>query len=571
VAVLLGAYLAWTMLTVLPSPSRWHSSVVGEHADSLLNVSVLDWVSHHLFDWHTLWQGQFFQPHPLTLAYSDVVLPQSLLFGVLRPIAGAAGAFNLIELLAWMLALWACHCLMRRFCPNDAAAFLGSVGWNFSTVRLTQLGSFQFVTAAALIPVVLLALLRFIDRPTSVRGAVLGLSLAGVTVAANYYGPMMVIAVAILGISVVLFRRDLGLRRMVAPLAVGAAVGAIVMVPVWWQYQRLQEDPYFRRSPVAVYSTRPSDLVGVSVFNNALDEAPLLHTAGNPLYPGVAVAVLGLAGGVITLTQQTRRKVEILALLGVGAFMLILSGGDHYWRFGADWFRPYRFVSAWIPGFAGIRAPARFAVLFELALAVSAVTALGGIKARSKGAFKFIVVVAIVVVMLESRVDPPIVRVPDRREWTAVNDVLRGLPRGLTIELPVVVEARGGSIIEAPRMVLARRDGHPRVNGYAGYEPPGYQRMASAVNRFPGPVALAWLQRHQIRYVIVRTGTVGHTDPKVVERLHMFQPHLARPAIERLLTDTPAWVSRVRRLGDAILVELQWGGQSDRVRSLPSR
>jgi hypothetical protein len=197
--VLLAAvYVSATLLTVMPAPWRWNARIVGSSGDAMLNLSVIDWVSHHLFQWQSLWRGQFFQPHPLTTAYTDVVLPQAGLYSVLQPVLGVAGAFNTIELVAWLTSLCACHCLFRRWTTSDVVAFIGSVGWTFSTARLAHLDHFQLVTAGALVPVVVLTLLRVLERPTVARGAALGVSLACVTAGASYYGVMMAVASVII-------------------------------------------------------------------------------------------------------------------------------------------------------------------------------------------------------------------------------------------------------------------------------------------------------------------------------------------------------------------------------------
>jgi hypothetical protein len=578
VARLVPVYVAVTLVTALPSPAQWGDRIVGSNRDAVLNLSVVDWVSHHLFEWHTLWQGQFFQPHPLTLAYSDAVLPQSAVYGILRPAVGSIWAFNLIEVIAWVASLWFCHCLLRRFTSSELVAVVGSIGWTFSTVRLAHLDHFQLVTAGALIPVVLVALLRYLDRPTLSRGALLGLSLAAITLGASYYGVMMLLATAVVGASVALIRRDYPIQRLAPGLFVGAAIAACLVVPVWWQYQRLQQDAYFTRSPQAHLSSHSGDLAVVSSESRTIDRAPVLHklqveNAERPLYPGVAMVVLGVAGAVFVIRGRCRREIaEPLALLVAGVLMLLLSGGDHGWTPGWSWFRPYRLVTFVVPGFSGIRAPARFAIISQLALVALAVVGLDAIRRQGRSAFAVVVALSLAVLMIETRIDVPSARMPERREWTAVNDALRLRPDGLTLELPIISESQGWlwGNLEAPRQFLARRDGHERVNGYSGFQPRGFEELAARLNEFPSTRAREWLELHDVRYVIVRRGVVGYFEPGIRPLIQSIQPKLDERAIDGLLTAPPSWVSRARRIGDAILIELEPQRRSNGTRSAAS-
>lgn len=562
VVALLGMYVTLALLTALPAPWRWHTNAVGSNRDALFNLAILDSVARSMLHWQTLWRGQFFQPHSLTVAYSDAVLPQSLLFGLLRPVFGPTAAFDIIELFAWTVALWSFHCLLRRFSDSDMAAVVGSIGWNFSTVRLTQFEHFQLITAAALIPVVLLALFRLVERPSVGRGVVLGLSLATITAAATYYGLMMFVATGVAGIVVIAVRGRPAVGALSKAVAAAGAVAALLIVPVWLPYQKLEENPHFRRSPDAGLSTQSSDLAGVAYGSKWLGDPPLHRDVNpeRPLFPGVPISLLGLGGGVIVIAGlRARRGAEPAALLVVGVVMLILSGGGHAWTLGQSWLRLYHLVGRVVPGFSGIRAPARFAVLFQLGLATLAVVALERVRQYRVRMYALVIAVSLVGLLVETRVDVPVVRAPDRHDWVAVNDLLRRQPTGLTVELPVVSESSGWlwGYTEAPRMFLARRDRHPRVNGYSGFEPTDFERIASSLNTFPSSASVTWLRRLRVRYVAIRGSVVGYYPPDQRRLVKAAQPKLDRSAIRELVARPAPWVERVWTVDGAVLVEIR--------------
>lgn len=75
------------------------------------------------------------------------------------------------------------------------------------------------------------------------------------------------------------------------------------------------------------------------------------------------------------------------------------------------------------------------------------------------------------------------------------------------------VDGAAWSFIEVPRQLAATADWHPRINGHSGFEPPGHPALATVVNTFPSPPALAALDEHDVRYVIIRTALANDLGP----------------------------------------------------------
>jgi hypothetical protein len=178
---------------------------------------------------------------------------------------------------------------------------------------------------------------------------------------------------------------------------------------------------------------------------------------------------------------------------------------------------------------------------------------------RARRTFVATSVVCLLLLLGESRLDLPQVHPPTAEaRWTAVNRALAGRQRGLTAELPVVPAGNGVAwgYVEAPRQFLARIDDQPRVNGYSGYEPHDFERVAAALNSFPAPRAVVALDALGVRYVIVRRSIVGDFDAGTRAQLEAAQPAVDLDAVARLEASPPPWAASVRRIGDATLVTL---------------
>src|SRR6185436_9526411 len=133
--------------------------------------------------------------------------------------------------------------------------------------------------------------------------------------------------------------------------------------------------------------------------------------------------------------------------------------------------RPYTLL-LWLPGFAGLRAPARFAMLAALALAIAAGIAFHRLADRFPRARRALLAIALAGLALDGWMKPiPLLSRPGRIILPAVADAA-------VLELPAddVTHSVGA-------MFRATQHGRPLVNGYSGYTPPHYDLLMAALNR----------------------------------------------------------------------------------------
>ena len=98
-----------------------------------------------------------------------------------------------------------------------------------------------------MLPLVVLLMLRLLERPSIGRGVALGIAFAALTFAASYFGAMMGVVLVIVAGGWLLTLRRGERKPTLAALGVTLGVLAVVVAPVGLQYLKLQQHKEFRR------------------------------------------------------------------------------------------------------------------------------------------------------------------------------------------------------------------------------------------------------------------------------------------------------------------------------------
>lgn len=556
-------------------PSAWGTSIPGDGGDALLNLWILEWVGHNADGgWSALWDTTIFWPNDNTLAYSESLLPVALVHRALGTLLGSGVlAFNVVHLTAWTLSGWVTYLLARRLGVAVPGALVAGLVYTIACPRLVHVSHFQ-LGMGFLVPLTLLTLFWFFERPGARRGAVLGLVAATCALSTTYYGLVTAVALAMVVPALALLHlRDAPWRPVATGLAVAAAVGAVLVLPVANQYRALQEDPHFRREPEPAGAAHPADFLRVSPDHVLLADLPPFESRSRPesatienrLYPGLPAVALGAAGLVVVLRRVRRGDVasrRLLVLLPPAGVLFVLSFGDRLEVGGRSIWMPYSALRD-VPGFSGIRATARFVAFPLLVLGLFAGIALAGLAARAgtRAGRVAITAAAVVLIGAESLMTVGFARVPRDDADLAVNEALAERGAGPVVELPVGSPSDGWpwAYVETPRQYLSLVDGLPRVNGYSGFAPPGFDELAATLETFPEEASFRALDRLGVRYVVLRTGVPDGLDDLQAEAVGtdgvgVYSEVSAQAVIDALPDDR---VERVDRYGDAWLVELE--------------
>jgi hypothetical protein len=239
---------------------------------------------------------------------------------------------------------------------------------------------------------------------------------------------------------------------------------------------------------------------------------------------------------------EDRRHRELRLLLLAGAVSLVLAIGPQVYGITM----PMGFLHDHAPGFGGIRVSARMAVVAWLTVAVLAGVGFATLTRRLSTFARANAAILVGALMLLELAAPSPTAAISTKDSTL--DVYRALDdRGTeaVVELPMiqpVASAQGfaWATVEAPRMLFATIDWHPRVNGYSGYLPPGYPEDVQVLNTFPSPDSVARLRALGVRYVVLHLGAEQFTPQQVAD----------------IVAALPAGAT-ARPYGDAWLVDLQ--------------
>lgn len=202
-----------------------------------------------------------------------------------------------------------------------------------------------------------------------------------------------------------------------------------------------------------------------------------LTASVSALYKPLSLATLCIAAWAALsprLADRWRRQSPLAFYLLATLAMWVLALGPTARLFGERVL--YKAPYAWLmtlPGFAdAFRAPARFAMLAALTLAVAAALALGrltaGLRPRARAA---VVAAGVAGIVLDGWIDPLPLPAPP-----APLAAIDALPRDT-----VVLEAPLGTFEDLAAMYRAISHRRPLANGYSGYEPAHYTVLRTAL------------------------------------------------------------------------------------------
>jgi hypothetical protein len=563
--ILVVAFFAvLAVVLAFPHVSRIGRGISGDPGDALLNM----WIIRHVqlsvpHGWHALWNAPIFYPADHTLAYSETLFPVALVAWPLRALAGDVVAFNLVYIGSWVLCSWATYQLARRFTRQWPAAVVAALAYTYSTARLSEFGHFQIEAGGGLIALALLAAMWCLDSLSVWRALAFAVAFAAVALTASYDGALGAVVIAIVVAGRLLIERP-SLRRVAAPSLVALVAIAGLVGPFAYQYVALQRKAFFRRAFIPSMALHLEDF-RTGVADRLPTRLPALgsHLAAtpgrHPLFPGIVALVLALFGAVALIrmsreTARERRRSELLLICLAGFVAVVLAFGDRGTVAGHDVALPFSLLREHVPGFSGIRAMYRLAIVGELAVALLAGVGADAILGRARGALRVVTAAALIGLCIAEALGPVgTVDVPTAADDNGFVQLLRAQPPGAVVELPMQDGSQGAArwaFVEAPRQLEALRDGKPRVNGYSGFDPPKFDVAARLFNDFPSAQALREARRFGVRYVVLRTKLIGHTPRQL--RAILAQPGVARYSdaaarrmIRRLASDRGRVVAHV--------------------------
>ena len=304
----LAAYFVITLAATWPVARALSRNVAWDLGDSVLNMWILSWDCEQLLRilhgevarLATFFDANIFYPAPLTLAYSEHLLPQALqvlpLYALTRnPIL----CYNLLFLSTFVLSGWAMFLFVRQLTGNALAGFVAGLLFAFAPYRLPQSSHLQ-VLSSYWMPLTLYGIRKYFDgdgRLAPLLWAAVALALQSLS--CGYYLLYFAPFAALYALWEMASRGRWGDARVWLHFAAAGALAAVITAPLLIPYARIRSGFDMKRSIYEV-SRLSADVysyatvyVGQPVWGKVMQAMP---KAEGELFPGLVPVILAIIG-----------------------------------------------------------------------------------------------------------------------------------------------------------------------------------------------------------------------------------------------------------------------------------
>jgi hypothetical protein len=482
-----AAYLLLATAWSWPLPLHLTTRFAHDPGDPLLNTFILWWNAHAVPLSRAMWNAPYYWPMRGALALTEHEAGIGLIASPIQWLGGSPlFAYNVLLIAsAWWSGL-AVHTLVQRLTASGAAAWCAGLIWAIAPYRASQLAHLQ-VLVAWWMPIALLALHGYYDDGRPRWLLLFGVAWLLQALSNGYYMFFFPVLVAGWIAAFTSWRTDW--RRATRVLCTWAAF-SLPLLPVLHEYYSVQRLLNLSR-------TRTEMQMFGATWASFVHYPPLLRfwplsdakTQEDFLFPGLA-GLVAVASAVLLGRPRGALTRPFLFYIGAALVLGWLAAGPSsaQWSAGSLW-HAYDWID-WLPGYNGLRVPARFFMLATLCLAIAAGIGVAAIATTRRRA----VATASIVCAL-ALVDGWILPMPLGTPPHAL-----GTPLGSgahVLELPLDDDG-----VNIAAMYRATMHGLPVVNGYAGYMPPHTAVIDWALRR-GDPSVLTELRRGHALYVVV--------------------------------------------------------------------
>jgi hypothetical protein len=516
--------------------------------DMRLNSWILAWVQRALTRSPTsLFDANAFHPAPGGLTGSEHMIGVSIPLLPLAPFApGAVLLHQVATLLSFLVMGWTTFALARWLTRSDWAAFVAAATAMFMPWRIFELAHVQLLSAHW-IPLVWLLVGRIMTAESKRWTPAWLTAVIFLQLGSSYYLAYYLTASLAVLVPVLALRHGFDRERSIR---LGAAL-VLAYLPFV-----LLSLPYLEREV-------SSDLVLVGAANLETSLTNVLaafrgHSPGSAAettrltyHVPLCVLLLAVLGAILGRFRQPADPVQhrlgsfSIALWSIVLVSMVFVLGNQLQIGDRVVTLPGHLASAWIPGFAHLRTPARWAFLVGIAMPL-----LAGIGVQrgelllaqwANGHRSTVIAVArvavVVFVLLGMSWGSIPVRPSGLAEAARPYQALRDLPPGPVMEIPWP-RGRLAEVDAGSRYMLASTlHWNPILNGFAPYPPRLYTFLHRLGSRPPSEAGLETLKRLTgLRWVVVHLRRVPLSERREWERL------VSAGVLRRAHATPSAWV-----------------------------
>jgi hypothetical protein len=307
----------------------------------------------------------------------------------------------------------------------------------------------------------------------------------------------------------------------VAAFGLAAIVTAVVALPIVFPYRRVAVEQGMVRSIESVrqFSATPTGyLAATGRLHSATWSAPFYTNPVDTFFPGVVAMVL--AGFCLWRTLRSGAQASrVLMLVAVGLTGVVLSLGLKTPFYG--------WLYAVFPPMQGLRAAARFGILFLLAVAILAGLGLAALR-RTYAGRRWTLPATIGLVLL---VNIEALRAPfEYRRFEGIPRIYDLLARekGPVVLVETPFYPSHAAFENAEYVLNSTAHWRPLMNGYSGYTPASYRRVAWTFWYFPRDHAIKAMRDAGVTHFTVHPHRFGQKAEETIGLLSR------RPDIELL-------------------------------------
>jgi hypothetical protein len=516
-------FVALAIAVTYPVIQSATHALAGGLGDPLLGSVLLGWDADRLrHAFHGLWDAPYLFPHHYALAYTEHLLGIAVFTAPIQWLGrNPILTYNAAYIGSYALAGFGMFLLTRDLWGRTDAALLAGLAFAVTPYRVAQTMHLQ-VLINGWMPVALWALHRYFASGARRWLAVFAAAYAVLGLSNGYYLYFFLVPIAV-AVGVELLWPRLPRLRLLTDLAVAAAAVAIVISPVAWVYYSLQRGRGFVRSYDDLPGLSAQLLDYFRVGYGAWTWGGLLQSGGGEreLFQGFVASTFALVGACTIGRRGANVAISGKWSRAVGTY-LVITALAIWLSMGPGVGRPYSLLYYIVPGFSGLRVPARFAAVTIVGLAVLAGAGFTWVFERmSRRAAAALAITLAAVMIVEGQHSGGTlseVGSPDHKTWErAAYDWLRDSPPGGVLELDIT-RMNDFHPFTTTYQLNTLRHRHPIVNGYAGWPSELQEFLGDGVSPVhePGHMhdVLRGLRAIGVRYVLLHESTfAGRGDP----------------------------------------------------------